>query len=252
VLASSDKLALNWFTTTYALGIFSMAQRVSGLLTFVIGPVQMAWGPYALSISNNADAKERYAETMGLMVPFTLMSVLGLAALAKPIIVVFATREFLAADPLVGLLALAAALNTLYSFAGVGLVLTGKTHLISVGFMLAAGLTLVLNILLCPVLGMHGVAIASCVGHGTALGAVSVMSQRAYPIPYRRRSLVVSAMLFVPTLAAITMLDGEGVWASTCARLGVVAVFAIGLFATGAVNSAKITSSLGIFAKGKV
>jgi O-antigen/teichoic acid export membrane protein len=249
VLGSSDKMVLNWYSSTYTLGIFSMGQRVSSLLAFVIGPVQMAWGPYALSISNDPDAKRNYAEIVALMIPLTLFCVLGLAAIAKPLIALFSTPEYMDADSVIGLLALSSGFNLLINFVSIGLTLTKKTHMISLGFMVAAGVSLTFNLLLCPPLGMVGVAAGSAIGNAAGLAFIFMASQRAYHLEYRWKPFAVATLLFAPAMAGIALVRAGNVWVSAGIRLCIVCAFVALLLLTGSLKIGKIAAYTGMFAK---
>jgi O-antigen/teichoic acid export membrane protein len=108
---------------------------------------------------------------------------LGLAMFADEIIAVFTTPEFYPGAIVVPILAPALILSGMYVLAP-GLAIakrTGSIALISIG---GATLNTVLNLLLIPILGISGAALATLIGAASMFAAYMIISQRLYPVPH--------------------------------------------------------------------
>ena len=107
----------------------------------------------------------------------------------------------------------------------IGLQVTKKTKIISYVIVSITILNFVLNMILVPVMGMYGAALATTLVQFVAWFACYVYAQRYYPIPYELskvgKVLVVGTVLY---LAGI-MVNGVNMWIGIVIKCGILASY---------------------------
>ncbi|MDB5077619.1 MAG: hypothetical protein JWO42_3798 [Chloroflexi bacterium] len=180
-------------------GLFGMGNRVSQLLLLVVTAFTLAWGPFALSISESPDAKRTYAKVLTFYAVTLGTLTLGLSLFA-PLILTFAAKpEYARSYQVVAPLAAAYAVYGAYPIVAMGAALSKKTIHLSWTTIVGAVVTLGLNAVLVPLpyMGLEGGAIATLCGYSVMVSLVYVVSQRLYPIPFEGRKLLTCVSLLV-------------------------------------------------------
>jgi O-antigen/teichoic acid export membrane protein len=141
---------------------------------------------------------------------------LGAAAFATDIIRILLTPEFEPARHVVPFSAFAAVLYGVYTLAGTGLNVQGKTRWIASIFAIAAAINVGLNIVLIPIFGFMGAAYATLAGYVFLAIATGAMSDRYYRIPWQLGS-VLGALAIGLGLGIAALLGPDHVlWRLTC------------------------------------
>ncbi|NJP05262.1 MAG: oligosaccharide flippase family protein [Chloroflexaceae bacterium] len=169
------------------IGIYDIAAKLASLLTLLSIPFQQAWIPFALSIQEQSSAAQTYARTLIWYLAGMLGMVLGLSLFAREIIMVFTTPMYLPAYRYVWLLGSAAPIIGSQIILTTGLYITGKTAHLAWTTMVGAAVNIGLNLLLVPVLGVAGAAIATPLGYLCGPIAAVIVAQRYYAVPYQWR-----------------------------------------------------------------
>ncbi len=185
-----DRIFLVHYVSPDELGYYAIANRIAGLLAVLMTPFYTAWTPLALSIQNEADAKQKYANMARYLVAVALLAALGLALFSKEILMIFTQPAYLPAAPYIGFL------TYIHVFSAIGHVLvTGalagkQLRVFSATVVVGAGVNLFLNFLLIPLYGVWGATIATVIGYGIPEIILYVTLQKRFPIPYSTASLL--------------------------------------------------------------
>ena len=214
VIAFSDRFFVIQFLGIAQAGIYALASRGAGVLSLVLYAFEAAWLPLAMAQAGERGHRETYARTflavgVGMIGLATVLSLF-----AREALFVLATPEYLSASRYVGLLCLAVAVYALGQVVGIGIQLGKRTRVLIAVSALGAVTNVGLNVLLIPRLGIPGAALATLLAYVVSTTLVFITAQRAYPVPYPVRSVVVAGLTGVAAMAIGLALDA-GVPAAT-------------------------------------
>jgi O-antigen/teichoic acid export membrane protein len=230
VISLSDRYFVNFYTSTSEVGLYSVANSIGALVALGTGAFQQAWGPFAMSIHQQADAKRVYANVLLAYLWTTCVISTALGLLAPEAIRLVATPKYLGASSVVGILALGYVMVGLQYVAAIGPALAKTSWPIGAAAILGGVLNLVCNFVLVPGWGKMGAAVATLVSQAFVAGYLFYRSQRLYPIPYRFPSTVALAGLSLGLLSMQRLFQLQHWWAAVGVKLAALALFIPALF----------------------
>jgi O-antigen/teichoic acid export membrane protein len=189
VLTSTDRFLLALFLDDAAVGAYhaaySLSNRTLDVLFIWLGS---AGGPalvMALERGGRARLDEAAREQASLFLLLALPAAVGLALTAHPLAELMIGKELRAATasvtPLIALSALMAGLTTYYF--GQAFTLGRNTRALFLTMAIPAGANVVLNLVLIPVLGLTGAALATALSYSLGLAAAILIGRRVLPLP---------------------------------------------------------------------
>jgi len=181
----SDRYFLQFYTSTSEVGLYQVGSSLAAFVALLTGAFQQAWGPFAMSIHQQADAKKVYANVLLAYLWLTSLLSTALALFAPEAIQLFATQQYLGASKVVGLLTFSYVMIGLTYIAAIGPAIVKTSTPTGVAITFSAGLNIILNFLLVPSMGMMGAAIATLISKSIVPVYLFWRSQQMYPIPYR-------------------------------------------------------------------
>ena len=185
ILVFSDRYFLNHYTSTAAVGIYSLAYKFAFLLSILAyTPFETMWAGERFEIAKRPDAQEVFARVF-----FYVNVVVGVLALVlclfiRDFLSVMSSPEFLPAYRLVPLLIVAQVIFVWAAYWTTGIYLSGRTRVMASGSLFLVAITLLLNFLLIPRLGAFGAAWATLGAYAARFSWIYFFSQRYYPIRY--------------------------------------------------------------------
>lgn len=231
----ADRYLLLFITGSTALvGVYSAGYRVGALVTALfVSPFHTAYLPFMLEHAEHESAEHLYAETSRLFVAFGTASVLGLQAIALPLVRVLAGSSYLPSVRIVGIVALGCLLG------GTAMLMTPKalkekrTSTLAVAFATGAVVNVAANLLLIPSLGMTGAALATLAAYAVVLGVMLLVTPAsAHPRGLGRELALTLPVAFVATAIAAVDVGGglqQGLVAAVAAVVALALLFALGV-----------------------
>lgn len=201
VIDFSDRYFLTKLSTLEEVGIYSVGARISSIIILFSTSFQMAWGPFALSIQHEGDAKAKYSRGLFLFLGAALAGAAAIAIFARQILVVLAQPKYYEAERVIGLLVLGTVAFGAYLIVNIGLLITKKTTLTSLAISAGAVLNIALNFLLIPAFGMMGAAVATLASYFTAFVLLYIFAQKHYPVDYRPARIAGMVLLSILAIA---------------------------------------------------
>lgn len=188
IVGSVDRFFVQRYVSTAEVGIFSIGASIASLMTLVVWAFQQAWSPFALSIHEESDAARTYGVVFLLYCALGVFAVCGLSLFAPLAIRVFATPKYDRASHVVGTMAMSYLLMGLSSIVSIGFAIAKSSRPTAAAVGIGAAVTIALNALLVPHVGMIGSAIATLIGQGVQPLFLLAKSRAVYPIsfPVRR------------------------------------------------------------------
>jgi O-antigen/teichoic acid export membrane protein len=183
-LEGGNKLLLGAYIPQAQLGIYQNAVTLGTGVKFFTSAFETAWAPFYYATSRQPDAKETLSRMTTYAVAVLVVLVATTTAVAREVILVVLTPDYLPAVTVLPIVAVAMALQGIYLLTSIGLNLTSRTAFYPVATMTAAVVGLGSGTMLMPSLGVTGAAIALLLAYVTQTGVAYVFARRVYPIQY--------------------------------------------------------------------
>jgi O-antigen/teichoic acid export membrane protein len=181
IAASSDRYVIVYFLGIAPVGIYSAAYNISQAAIFMsLAPISFVLVPTLSRLYDDKKIEEvkthlRYSLKYFLM--FAIPVAFGVSTLAKQILMILATSEFVyTGSVVIPFVALSMVLSGIYSIIGTIFILVKKTKIYGLIWGLAALTNLSLNIVLVPYIGILGAAIATLISFAIASAITVRMS----------------------------------------------------------------------------
>ncbi len=165
---SSDRYMVSYFLGLSQVGIYSASYAIGNLINLFTTPIQLILFPELSRLFDEGkigEVKVYLGYSIKYFLLITIPAVFGLSALAKPILEIFTTQEFISGSIVIPFIALSGLLSGIFQ------IVINITHLVKkIKFNLyihifAALLNIVFNVLLIPLIGIVGAAIATLISY---------------------------------------------------------------------------------------
>lgn len=238
-----DRFMLERMVSSEVVGVYSAAYKLGvGALLFV-NVFRLAWQPFFLEASKQADAKDVYARVLtyfllimgGLFLGFSLFIHDLVRLRVGPY--TFFGRAYWAGTGVVPLILLSYVLYGLYVNLIVGVYLEQKTTYLPLITGAAALVNIASNLVLIPLFGMYGAASSTVLAYAVMAAGLYRVTQRYYPIQYEGFRILkvcgVCGLLFVAGRLDV----GDSAWLY---RLGLLVCYPVLLAAVRFLNAQEI------------
>jgi O-antigen/teichoic acid export membrane protein len=185
VLSFADRMVLDRYSGVAEVGVYSLGYRFGMLISiFVSEPYLKAWTPYALASADQSDHRKIYSESLVRFSIIAIAATLLLSLMSKDIIGCVASKAFQGAYVVVPLIAMAHMIRALGFQLEIGILISKKTvyRILTTG--LAAGIYILLCILLVPGFGAIGAAWATLLSYFSFTFISYAVSQRLFQVTY--------------------------------------------------------------------
>ena len=200
----SDRFFLARLAGQDDVGRYSLGVRIASAMVLLLFAFRTAWPAFAYSIDDDREARRTYAFVLTYLLFVACWLSLALGVLAPWLVQVLApsNEAFWPGATVVAPLAFAGALWGAYTVVAIGIGRLRRTQFNWVITGSAAAVDVALNLLLIPRYGIEGAAAAAVVAFAVMFLAMSVYSQRLYPVPYQwRRVATVLGVAVALTIA---------------------------------------------------
>lgn len=195
-----DKYFLRVFAGLTEVGLYTLALRLSSIVTLVYEAFNMSWGAEQFEIVKRDNSREIFEQIFRYLAAAMFIVGAGVALFSQDILWLMAAPSFAGAGSIVPILVLAAIAVAFSNFNNFGIQLAERTRHMAESTWLKAGVALVCYLLLIPVLGTYGAAIGFLVGNLTELRWNYVNSKKYYDMELKWKAIVMmglTSILFV-------------------------------------------------------
>lgn len=203
LMLKTDLIMIGYFLGEKKVGIYSIAMRTAILGTFFLGSVGMIFAPKISELFHDGRIKELTKIYQALTKWITYINLIFFSIIilfSESIMRIFGSEYIAGASALI-LIGIGQFANSAAGTAGEMIVMTGKSKIdfyINLGSMIV---NVFLNILLIPVLGIEGAAIASLVSFSTANITRVIFVYKFHGIfPYNRKFLKIIPPIVIPVV----------------------------------------------------
>jgi O-antigen/teichoic acid export membrane protein len=189
-----DRISIKHLLSVNEVGLYAIGFRLSSLLLLLVAGFQGALTPLIYAHHADKATPVHIEQLFRCFVCFTLIAYLTLALFAEDIIRLVTTGPFHGGSDVVVFLAPAMVLSNLYIFAP-GISIAKKTYMFIWINASGAIVNLALNLMLIPILGIIGAALATLIGQLTSFLIHMTVSQFYYKVPHDWPKLVVAVLI---------------------------------------------------------
>jgi O-antigen/teichoic acid export membrane protein len=190
-LSMSDRWLLNQFLSKDQVAVYQLSVFTAMLVGFPVTAFQQAWGPFALSIHQQENARKSYGLIAWIYVCLLVSLALLVALLAPEITVLVFSVKYQMAASSVPFLVFAQVLSGLYYIVGLGCNLAKQTKPVAAALFAGVAVQLFCNLLFLRWLGRDGAALSGLFAQLVMVWSLFVRAQRLYFIPFRVVPMVV-------------------------------------------------------------
>jgi O-antigen/teichoic acid export membrane protein len=211
VFLTSDRLILGKVSSLEQLGLYSIANSLVGLASIAISAFGQAWSPHSVKTyeDDRASAPAVYARVLTYALAGFGWLAVGLIAFGPELLEILTSPAYRDAAAAIAPLAIAMVAMASTQVTAGGISLMKKTKYLAIYAWLAAGINVVLNLVLDGPFGMIGAAWATTAAYVLLTLAYLVTSQRLWPIALEnRRSGTLIALIVLFSLGAMALPSG--------------------------------------------
>jgi O-antigen/teichoic acid export membrane protein len=174
--------------------------KLGSLIGILGGALQMAWGPYALDIQYEKNAKEIYSKVFQLYFYLNIVLIFAISMFSIDILKAFTQPAFYSAKAVVPFLCASVFFSNAYFIVAIGINITKKVqHTIWITIT-SALMNIGLNFLLTPSFGPVGAAFCIMSANFMIFFLTYIISQKYYKIDFKYRKILI---LLIPAAAII-------------------------------------------------
>ena len=229
VMGMGDRFILGLYMPLREVGFYLIAGSVAALIKYFPVAFDVAWTPFAYDSMQRSDAPILFARMATYAFAVLAASLVALSALAPPLMDLMLPAEYRQVGPLVPLLALALAIQTVRTLPGTSLNVAKKTAVYPTVTAAGAIISVGAYFALIPRFGTYGAAVAQLISQVLTTALMIYLAQRAYRIPYEvGRIAKVVAVGATTYVAMMTIVSGSS-WRTVAVRIALLVLFPAGL-----------------------
>ena len=180
-IGSSGAVYLRAFDTLSDVGRLQLGLRFATAVGMLLwNPFFQHWQPMSFQYYKESDGKRKFQVAFIVISALMFAGGLGASIFAGPVIKVMAAKSFYAAANIIPFLALGSVLSSLKAFFNFSFMATGHTKVRSLCNYITAVMITVAYVVLIPLNGLMGAAMAQCLAFSGSFLLVYMISRRYY------------------------------------------------------------------------
>jgi O-antigen/teichoic acid export membrane protein len=168
ITESSDRYLVTYFLGLGSVGVYSAAYSIGNLIQLFVSPLQLILLPELSKLfdENKIDQVRTYmSHSLRYFLLITIPAVFGLSALAKPLLGIFTTQDFLSGWLVIPIIAFSGLLAGIFQILINTMFLVKETKSATYINIIAAASNVLLNLLLIPSIGIIGAALSTLISY---------------------------------------------------------------------------------------
>ncbi len=187
VTESSDRYLITYFLGLGSVGVYSAAYSIGNLIQLFASPLQLILLPELSKLfdENKIDQVRIYlSHSLRYFLLITIPAVFGLSALAKPLLGIFTTQDFLSGWLVIPIIALSGLLAGIFQIFVNIMFLVKETKSATYINIIAAVSNVLLNLLLIPSIGIIGAALSTLISYFLMIVLCIYISMKHFMFDY--------------------------------------------------------------------
>ena len=213
VVELSDRYMIVYFLDVASAGIYSAAYGIGAMVSMFMSPMGITLLPTMFSLYERnriGELKVHLGYSLKAYLMFAIPSLFGLAVLSRSLLLTFTTPAFISAYLVVPFVALGTIFYVCGGTIAIILQILKRTRILALVGGAAAAINLILNIVLIPIVGILGAAIATLITFLFMGAAFTTISYRAIPFDINVKFIVKSIAASIPMALVLWKLNPYG------------------------------------------
>ena len=187
----SDRFFLQSFRTLDEVGLYALGYKFASILPlFAIQPLR-AFTPYIFSLIHTPDVcKKTLADFTRYYLAGLLFIALAISLYSREIIMIMSSEGFYASWSVVFLLSISLVFYGVLNICSYAIEIVKKNWISGLFWALAAVISVSMNFILVPLLGMYGSALSSIISYSIMLLCYFIAVSIVYPVPYDYKKMI--------------------------------------------------------------
>ncbi|MDI9395748.1 MAG: flippase [Euryarchaeota archaeon] len=168
ITESSDRYMVTYFLGLGSVGVYSAACSIGNLIQFFVNPLQLILFPELSKLFDQnkmAEVRIYMSHSLRYFLIIAIPAAFGLSALAKPLIAVLTTKDFISGWFVIPIIAFAGLMAGIFQIFVNTMFLIKETKPATYINIIAAVINVLLNLILIPSIGILGAAISTLVSY---------------------------------------------------------------------------------------
>jgi O-antigen/teichoic acid export membrane protein len=231
IIYASDRYLISYFLGAASTGIYSAAYGVGGYADFMLPSVGVVLFPTISKLFDEGDfdsTKLYMKYTFKYLMMVIIPGAAGLSILGKQLLRIIATPAFVNGSIIVPFIAFGSVFNCFYQICIYVMHLSRNTYINVRLLVTAAVVNVLLNLLLIPLMGIIGSAVASLVAFGTLGGLTWIISRRYFKFDVSPSFILKSFFSASIMTVCIWLIKPESIFQVAVAIIiGIIVYFAV-------------------------
>lgn len=229
IMSMGDRFILGMYMPLRDVGFYLIAGSVAALIKYFPVAFDAVWTPFAYDSMQRNDAAALFARMGTYAFAVLVASLVVLSGLGPPLMDLMLPADYRAVGPLVPILALGLAIQTVRALPGTSLNIAKKTTIYPTVTAVGAVISTASYFALIPRFGVYGAASAMVISQLLTTILMIHLAQKAYRIPYESRRLLKIVAVGALTYAAMIAAVSGSSWRTVAVRVFLLGLFPVGL-----------------------
>ena len=203
LLNMSSQYFLQHYSGLKDVALYALAYRFSMIIALMVSAFQFSWASQLFEIAREENARGIFSRNFTRFYGVIILACILLNLLAKPMIRLMATPEYVDASRIVPLLNLSYLFLGVFYYSSIGINLKKKTVFQSLYAVTGALVNLGLNLWLVPAHGIMGAAVANAISFFIMAGLTLLKSERLYPVGYEKTPVFLMSVVYIVQMIVI-------------------------------------------------
>lgn len=165
IIQSSDKMMVDFFMQSTALGLYSVANKIPALINVITSFFSQAWGISSIKEYDSTQDKEFYAKIFSIYSFIIFLVCALLLLIIKPFMKIYVGSNFFEAWKYVPWLLVAASFSAISAYFGGIYGALKKNYNVMISTFLSATINILLNLMLIQKIGILGATISTAISY---------------------------------------------------------------------------------------
>lgn len=206
IMSTSDRWFIQYYFDETELGIYAVGAKFALIMALAIEMFRKAWWPIAMEAINSKDGPETIRLISRIFMGFGLAGVVYVTYLSPWLVKWFTANDYHDAYKIVGILAWQSLFYGFYLFATLGIWKREKTKYIPFLMSISAILNIILNIILVPIYGGVGAALATAIVFFILTLITLLISERLWNIGFEFNKFAIQLIASVCSVIVIMIM----------------------------------------------
>jgi len=232
VLQLANRFFILMYSSQVELGIYGMSVRLSNVLMLLVTAFSVAFSPFILDLYSRDQVTEKHirARTLTYVTVILCYGALILSVFAREFFLFYTDASFQGAYKAVGILCGSVVLVGMNVVIIAGITYSRKTFYFARYIILSALVSIGLNFLLIPSLGMVGAALASLVSYAILLILYYQRAQHLNKAPYEVSRVTLTLLITILLVVFGTLLHLQSLWLSLGIKTMIIIAYPIVIY----------------------